>query len=49
MGMVSTEQTVEIIEAVSKAQPEVQEPNYWWLLLIGVIPVILTFILRGRK
>jgi len=46
MGMVSTEQTVAIIEAVGDAIPETSmraEPNmnFWPLLAIAIIPVVL--------
>jgi hypothetical protein len=46
MGIVSTEQTVAIIEAVGEAIPEAQmrsEPNmaFWPLLAIAIIPVVL--------
>ena len=57
MGQVSTEQTVEIIEAVgdaiNAASPEVvqiqPEPNYWWLLLIAVVPVLLGLWIKRKK
>ena len=55
MGQVSTEQTVAIIKAVGDAIPEpvmMAEPNmnYWWLLAIGVIPVvIIPFFLAVKK
>jgi len=42
MGM-STEQVVEVIEAVKT------EPNYWWLTLLAIIPVIVTWLLRRKK
>lgn len=35
----STEQTVAVIEAVK------DKPNYWWLLIIGVVPVAIGFLL----
>jgi hypothetical protein len=45
MGQVSTEQTVAIIDAVSnaveKVQPEPEATNYWWLLLIAIIPAVI--------
>ena len=45
MGQVSTEQTVQIIKAVGDAMPDKMhaEPNmnFWPLLLIAVIPVVL--------
>jgi len=49
----STEQTVRVIEAVGEVvnnQPEAQqEPNYWWLLSLAIIPVILGWWLNKRK
>ena len=46
MGQVSTEQTVAIIEAVGDAMPDPtmhaqSNMNFWPLLLIAVIPVVL--------
>jgi ABC-type polysaccharide/polyol phosphate export permease len=43
MGQVSAEQTVAIIEAVGEAvkQPDPEPTNYWWLLIIAVIPVFI--------
>lgn len=38
MGQMATEQTIAIIEA---AKDTTSEPNYWWLMLIAVLPVIL--------
>jgi len=57
MGQVSTEQTVAIIESVSNAMnqpdPVIQiiqpDPNYWWLALIAVLPVIAGGIHWKRK
>lgn len=58
MGQVSTEQTVKIIESVAEAikpteTPIIQvvqpDPNYWWLLSLAIIPVLLTFFLQRRK
>jgi hypothetical protein len=57
MGFVSTEQTVAIIEAVGEAIPETapvvmrSEPNmnFWPLLWLAVIPVILGWWLNKRK
>lgn len=52
MGMVSTEQTVRIIEAVSDAVKPTAQPqstNYWWLLLIAIVPVLLGWYLKRRK
>jgi hypothetical protein len=45
MGLVSTEQTVAIIDAVSsvveKVKPEPEVTNYWWLLLIAIVPAVI--------
>lgn len=51
MGQVSTEQTVAIIDSVTKTvEATKSEPNYWWLLLIAVIPVIaVPFFLWAKK
>jgi hypothetical protein len=52
MGQVSTEQTVRIIEAVGDAVEKAEVatgPNYWWLLSLAVIPVLLTWWLNKRK
>ena len=58
MGQVSTEQTVEIIEAVADVidatQPETvtqiaAEPNYWWLLSLAIVPVLLGYWLNKRR
>jgi p-aminobenzoyl-glutamate transporter AbgT len=58
MGQVNTEQAVKIIDAVGdvidKAQPDTvtqvqPDPNYWWLLLIGIVPVVLGWWLTKRK
>lgn len=43
MGYVPVEQTVAIIEATKN------KPNYWWLLIIGVVPVVLGWWLRRKK
>lgn len=46
MGQVSTEQTVAIIEAVGNAIPDKMQSqpnmNFWPLLFIAVVPVVLT-------
>lgn len=43
MGQISTEQTVAIIESV-------KEPtNYWWLLTLAIIPVLLGWWLNRKK
>ena len=58
MGQVSTEQTTAIIESVAKVIDAVQpdtvtniqpDPNYWWLLILAVVPILLGFILNKRK
>jgi len=55
MGQVSTEQTVAIIEAVGDAiapAPVMQaEPNmnFWHLLWLAIIPVILGWWLNKRR
>ena len=58
MGFVNTEQTTAIIESVAKvveaSNPETTtvaptDTNYWWLLLIGIIPVVLGWWLTKRK
>jgi len=41
MGM-PTEQTVAIIEAVK------DKPNYWWALLLAIVPVIVAWVLNRR-
>ena len=41
MGQVSTEQVVAIIDAVQPEAAVSSEPNYWWLMLIAVVPVVL--------
>lgn len=43
MGYASTEQTVAIIEAVK------DKPNYWWLLIIGIVPVVVAWFLSRNK
>ena len=43
MGMMSTEQTIAIIEATK------DKPNYWWLLLIALIPIIPALFKLWRK
>ena len=27
----------------------VQDPNYWWLLVIAIFPIVLTFFLTKKK
>ena len=50
MGMVSTEQTVAIIDSVARVYPEQELTNYWWLLILAIIPVILGWWLtKGKK
>ena len=54
MGYVPVEQTVAIIEAVGEATrvapPVEPKPNYWWLLAIAIIPVIIgAWLTRGKK
>ncbi len=58
MGQVSTEQTVQIIDSVAnalnKSHPEEvmrSEPNmnFWPLLLLAIIPVVLGYWLNKRK
>jgi hypothetical protein len=60
MGQVSTEQAIQIFNAGTEAvntlsQPDpviniIQpDPNYWWLALIAVLPVIAGGIHFGRK
>jgi len=50
MGSMSAEQTVAIIESVSNVVEKTQDkPNYWWLLSIAIVPIVLTWILRRRK
>jgi hypothetical protein len=59
MGFVNTEQTTAIIESVAKvveaSNPETTvvpaaEPNYWWMMWIAVLPVvILPFFLWIKK
>ena len=41
--MNNTEQTIAIIEAVK------DKPNYWWLLTIAIIPVLLGWYLKKGK
>jgi len=47
MGYIPAEQTVAIIEATK------DKPNYWWLLIIGVVPVVVgcfvKFVLDKKK
>ena len=43
VGYVPVEQTVAIIEAAKS------KPNYWWLLIIGVVPVVIGWMLRKKK
>jgi hypothetical protein len=58
MGRPTAEQTVAIIDSVANAidaaTPEVvkevqPEPNYWWLLSLAIIPVIIGWLLNRRK
>lgn len=59
MGQVSTEQTVAIIDSVANALNtkapvtkviiETPDPNYWWLLSLGVIPVVLGWWLNKKR
>lgn len=51
MGQVSTEQTVAIIDSVTKTvEATKSETNYWWLLLIAVIPaIVVPFFLWAKK
>ena len=57
MGQIITEQAVQIIDSVSNAMaqpdPVIQiiqpDPNYWWLALIAILPVIAGGIHLGRK
>ena len=52
MGQVSTEQTVAIIEAVGDAtRPMKAEPNmnFWPLLLLAIVPVLLGYWLNKRR
>ena len=39
MGYMPVEKTVAIIEAV---KPETEPKNYWWMLLIAIIPPLIT-------
>lgn len=52
MGL-STEQTVAVIEAVGNAvRPENKQDigtNYWWLLLIAIVPVLLGYWINKRR
>ncbi len=45
MGQMSVEQFVEVTEAVAKTN----EPNYGWLLILGIIPVLLGYWLNKKK
>ena len=60
--MAEQKQATEIIDSVTRLVDAVQpdtinqvqpEPNYWWLLLIGVVPVVVGWLLhrewRKRK
>ena len=58
MGQVSTEQTVAIIDsvadAINAATPDTVTqvaagPNYWWLLGLAIIPVLLGYWLNKRR
>jgi len=42
MGMVSPEQVVLIADSVK------DKPNYWWLLIIGVVPVLVGWLLKKK-
>ena len=57
-GQVSTEQAIEIFNAGAEAIKPVADPviniiqpdpNYWWLALIAVLPVIAGGVHLGRK
>ena len=49
-GGIDTEQAIRIIETTSTAINSAKEPtNYWWLLSIAVIPVIIGVYLKGKK
>ena len=45
------EQVAVIINSTSRAiaENQPQEPNYAWLALLGVIPVIVGYLLNKRK
>jgi len=51
MGQISTEQTAILLDsfsdAVSNTQPE--PTNYWWLLIIAILPVCLGVWLKRKK
>jgi hypothetical protein len=53
MGYIETEQAVRLIEtttnAIKTAQPDPEPTNYWWLLIIGVVPVIVGAMLKFKK
>jgi hypothetical protein len=53
MGYIETEQAVRLIEtttnAIKTTQPEPEPTNYWWLLLIGVVPVFVGWLLTRKK
>jgi hypothetical protein len=53
MGYIETEQAVRLIETTTNAirttQPTPDKPNYWWLLIIGVVPVFVAWVLRRKK
>lgn len=47
MGYIPVEQTVAIIEAVCDTIDKTQETtNYWWSLLLVIVPVILGVIFK---
>ncbi len=53
MGQINTEQATRLIEttaeAIANTQPEPEPTNYWWLLAIAVIPVLLGVWWKGKK
>jgi hypothetical protein len=50
MGQMSTEQTVQIIDAVGNAQMKAEpNMNFSYLLLLAVVPVVLGYWLNKRR
>ena len=47
-----TEQSIQIIEAtadaIAKVQPEPEPTNYWWMLAIAIVPVVIGLLWRRK-
>lgn len=43
MGMIQAEQMIAVVEATKS------EPNYWWMLVLAIVPVVVAFLLNKKR